>query len=79
MRRNLSTALILLAAGLLVFGLMGYEPAYSGRDLMLDAPFSRGASYPLQSRIIAAVGAIGLAGGLLLRKGGSPGVNCGRD
>jgi hypothetical protein len=77
MRRNLSAALILLAAGLLVVGLMGYEPAHSGSDLM--GPFCQGASYPLQSRIIAAVGAIGLAGRLLLRKGGSPGVDCGRD
>ena len=51
-----------------MFGLMGYEQARSGRSFGLDRPFSYGASYPLESRIIAGVGAVALAAGLLVEK-----------
>ncbi len=67
MRRSVPSLLILLGAGLLVFGLMSYNPAGSGRDFV-QRPFSHGASYPLASKSVAAVGAVGLAAGLLLRK-----------
>lgn len=68
MKRRFPALMILLGVALLVFGLMDYDPAESGRDLVFHTPWSHGMSYPLRAKITASLGAVVLAGGLLLRR-----------
>jgi small-conductance mechanosensitive channel len=57
MKQKLPVAMIALGVAFLVFGLLSFEQYFHGYQ------------YPLVSRLIAAIGALGLAGGLALRGG----------
>ena len=67
MLKHLPNALIVLGSALLIFGLLGFKPARSGTDV-LDGPYSTGVSYPLGSKVVAALGATALATGMIIRR-----------
>jgi hypothetical protein len=68
MKQKLPVVMIALGAALLVFGLLTFNPARGGSDPETGVGgYSSGIEYPVASTVIAALGALGLAGGLALR------------
>ncbi len=61
--KHLPVVLIALGAALLVFGLLGFDRSMGGDELARGF----GIEYSVGTRVIAALGALGLAGGLALR------------